>query len=139
MSKVKTILFIIIVVLISIFAVQNYADVPLRFMIYQINISQAIIIVASTSIGVIIGLLSSLRTGFKSSKIIRDLNTEQSDTRKKYDELKNENAVLQSKVDELTNENVNLQMKLDEIHTNMSNVQQVKSEEAIDISKDVQF
>lgn len=103
MSKFKIILTLIVVVLISIFAVQNYNNVSVKFLVYQLTISQALIIILSVSIGIVIGLLTSISSSFKSSKIIKNLNSEQSDIRKKYEQLEKDNYLLQSKIDELNN------------------------------------
>lgn len=101
MSRVKTIVTLIAIVLVSIFAVQNYEEVIIKFLVYNISVSQALIIVLSAAIGVVIGLIVGLNSSFKANKNAKELSKSHTETQKKSTQLEEENKKLLVQIGEL--------------------------------------
>jgi len=59
--KMKWILVTAILVLLAVFALQNYQAVQIKFLVWSFDSSSAIIIFVSLALGVLIGLLMSIR------------------------------------------------------------------------------
>ncbi len=112
MSRVKTILALIGVILVAVFAVQNYQAAVIRFLVYEVSVSLALIIVLTTAIGVIIGLIVGLNSSFKASKNARELNKQQTTLQKSMEQTDLENKKLLGQIDNLNAQLAALQQQL---------------------------
>lgn len=101
MARVKTILALIATVFIVIFAIQNHAEVVIKFLVWQLTLSQALVIVLTTAIGVIIGLIVGLNSSFKASKNARELNKSQVELHKTMEAKDLENKKLMGQAENL--------------------------------------
>lgn len=104
MSRIKTIFTLIIIVLLSIFAVQNYATASIKFLMYSVDVSLAIVIVLSAAIGVIIGLVVGLNRSIKDSISMKNLTKEQDKIQEFSTKLNDENMELREKIESLESE-----------------------------------
>ncbi|WP_028828368.1 LapA family protein [Proteocatella sphenisci] len=101
MAQFKIITILVGLVLVTVFAVQNSANVIIKFLIYNFTVSQALIIILSVAVGVVIGLMVGLSRNLKTSKNIKKLNKENTDVQTKISNLENENQNLINKNNEL--------------------------------------
>lgn len=104
MSRFKTIIALIFAVGVALFAVQNYEEVIIKFLFYNIKVSQALVIVLSTAFGVIIGLIAGLNSSFRASKSVKQMNKETAEAQQKITALENENKQLKDEVKTLTSQ-----------------------------------
>lgn len=104
MSRFKTIIALIFAVGVALFAVQNYEEVIIKFLFYNIKVSQALVIVLSTAFGVIIGLMAGLNSSFRASKSVKQMNKETAEAQQKITALENENKQLKDEVKTLTSQ-----------------------------------
>ncbi len=98
MSRFKTIIALIFAVGVALFAVQNYEAVIIKFLFYNIKVSQALVIVLSTAFGVIIGLMAGLNSSFRASKSVKQMSKETSEAQQRITALENENKQLKDEV-----------------------------------------
>ncbi|MDO5062655.1 MAG: lipopolysaccharide assembly protein LapA domain-containing protein [Peptostreptococcaceae bacterium] len=101
MSRIKTIFALIAVVLVAVFAVQNHAPVPINFLMYQVAVSHALVIVVSVAIGVIIGLIVGLNSSVKDSRVAKELNKKQTELQKSLSDAEAENQQLVGQIESL--------------------------------------
>ena len=59
--KFKTILAVLIVIVIVIFSIQNVAVTDVKFLIWKLSMSRVLIIIGSFIIGILVGVLMSMR------------------------------------------------------------------------------
>ena len=104
MSRFKTIIALIFAVCVALFAVQNYEEVIIKFLFYNIKVSQALIIVLSTAFGVIIGLMAGLNSSFRASKSVKQMNKESAEAQQKIKTLENENKQLKDELEKLASQ-----------------------------------
>ncbi len=104
MSRFKTIIALIFAVGVALFAVQNYEEVIIKFLFYNIKVSQALVIVLSTAFGVIIGLMAGLNSSFRASKSVKQMSKETSEAQQKITALENENKQLKDEIKALTSQ-----------------------------------
>ena len=88
MAQFKIITILIGLVLVTVFAVQNSANVIIKFLIYHFTVSQALIIILSVAVGVVIGLMVGLTRNFKTSKNIKKLRGKIQMSRQKFPALR---------------------------------------------------
>jgi putative membrane protein len=115
MAQFKIITILIGLVLVTVFAVQNSANVIIKFLIYHFTVSQALIIILSVAVGVVIGLMVGLTRNFKTSKNIKKLSRENTD--------------VQTKISSLETENENLLLKNNELKQKIESLSSVKTDE----------
>ena len=115
MAQFKIITILIGLVLVTVFAVQNSANVIIKFLIYHFTVSQALIIILSVAVGVVIGLMVGLTRNFKTSKNIKKLSRENTD--------------VQTKISSLETENENLLLKNNELQQKIESLSSVKTDE----------
>ena len=115
MAQFKIITILIGLVLVTVFAVQNSANVIIKFLIYHFTVSQALIIILSVAVGVVIGLMVGLTRNFKTSKNIKKLSRENTD--------------VQTKISSLETENENLLLKNNELQQKIEPLSSVKTDE----------
>ena len=115
MAQFKIITILIGLVLVTVFAVQNSANVIIKFLIYHFTLSQALIIILSVAVGVVIGLMVGLTRNFKTSKNIKKLSRENTD--------------VQTKISSLETENENLLLKNNELQQKIESLSSVKTDE----------
>ncbi len=101
MSRFKTIIALIFAVCVALFAVQNYEEVIIKFLFYNLKVSQALIIVLSTALGVIIGLITGLNSSLKASKNSKQLNKDHSSAQQRISSLESENLKLKDELSTL--------------------------------------
>ncbi|MDO5096732.1 MAG: lipopolysaccharide assembly protein LapA domain-containing protein [Peptostreptococcaceae bacterium] len=104
MSRVKTVLALIAVVLVAIFAVQNSDPVVIRFIVWETTVSHALIIVGGVAIGVLIGLLVGLNSSFQASRVAKEMNKNQNELTKNMNDMDAENKRLAAEVEVLRKE-----------------------------------
>lgn len=61
--RFKTILLLIFTTLIVVFSIQNVAITPVKFLLWEMAVSRVVVIIGSFSIGVVVGILVSLKLG----------------------------------------------------------------------------
>lgn len=115
MAQFKIITILIGLVIVTVFAVQNSANVIIKFLIYNFTVSQALIIILSVAVGVVIGLMVGLTRNFKTSKNIKKLSRENTD--------------VQSKISSLETENENLLLKNNELQRKIESLSSAKTDE----------
>lgn len=120
MSRIKTIIALIFAICVAVFAVQNYDNVLIKFLFYQFKVSQALIIVLSTALGVIIGLIAGLNSSFKASKLTKQLNRDYKLAQEKISSLETEKKALESKLEELNNTATDLLVPEDSFSQSMN-------------------
>lgn len=101
MSRFKTIIALIFAVVVALFAVQNYEEVVIKFLFYNLKISQALIIVLTTALGVVIGLVAGLNSAFKATKSQKQLSKNHAEAQQKLSALEEENAKLKAEIERL--------------------------------------
>lgn len=109
MKNVKVVSLLIAVILVSIFAVQNSMSVVIRFLIWKLEISQALVIVLTVVMGILIGLGISFLKNWKYSKDIKQANNERQTAQVSVMSLEKENAELKLSVSELNQKLEDLQ------------------------------
>lgn len=104
MSRVKTVLALIAVVLVAVFAVQNSDPVVIHFIVWEFTVSHALIIVVSVVVGVLIGLLVGLNSSFQASRVAKEMNKSQIELTKNLNDMEAENKRLIAEVEVLHKE-----------------------------------
>ncbi len=129
MAQFKIITILAGIVLVTLFAVQNSANVIIEFLTYDFRVSQALIIILSVAVGVMIGLMVGLTRTLKASKNIKRLNKDNTGVQSRIASLEAENQELTTKNQEflintqvLLSENRELSSKLSQF-TEESNTQ----------------
>lgn len=93
--EVRFIISLIFSALVAAFAIQNADSVNIRFLFYEFNISQAIVILGSAILGAIIvvflGLIKQIRQGMKIKQLTKEVT-----------KLTEEKNMLQMKLEEAT-------------------------------------
>lgn len=59
--KFKTIIAIVFAILVVVFSLQNSAITPVEFLFWELNMSRVLVILGSFAIGVVVGILVSLK------------------------------------------------------------------------------
>lgn len=59
-------------ILVAIFAVQNSAATSIRFLMYELNLSKALVIIVAVAIGCLIGLMMSVIKTMKKNREVKD-------------------------------------------------------------------
>ncbi len=72
MSKTNSIISILLLILLLIFAIQNVASTQLKFLFWDFNASLALVIFITLIIGILSGIVLSLSTLRKRKKIIKE-------------------------------------------------------------------
>ncbi len=121
MSRVKTIIALVAIVLVVIFALQNSADTALKFMLWQLKISQALLIVCIAAIGVIIGLVVGLNSSLKASKNAKELNKSQAELQRMIEAKDLENKKLMGQADNLNAQIENLNNQVQQLQSQLQN------------------
>ena len=101
MKNIKTVFLLVAIILVSVFAVQNSMSVVIRFLIWKLHISQALIIVLTVVMGVLIGIGLSLIKNWKYSRDIKQANNEKQNAQVSVMSLEKENAELRLSINEL--------------------------------------
>lgn len=101
MSRVKTIIALIFAVCVALFAVQNYEQVVIRFLFYNFRISQALVIVLSTALGVVIGLVAGLNSAMRANKSKKELTKTHSQAQQQIVSKQEENEKLKAEIEAL--------------------------------------
>ena len=101
MKNMKTISLLLAIIFVSAFAVQNSMSVVIRFLIWKLQISQALIIVLTVVMGVLIGIGLSLIKNWKYSRDIKQANNEKQNAQVSVMSLEKENAELKLNINEL--------------------------------------
>jgi len=133
MAQFKIITILGVVVLVTLFAVQNSANVVIKFLTYNFTVSQALIIILSVAVGVIIGLLVGLTRTFKASKNIKKLSKDNTDVQSRILNLENENQDLAIKNQDLLQENHDLLNQNQELSLKLQQIPAI-SDDKNDIS-----
>jgi len=93
--EVRFIISLLFSALVAAFAIQNADSVSIRFLLYEFNISQAIVILGSAILGAIIvvflGLIKQIRQGMKIKQLTKEIT-----------KLTEEKNMLQMKLEETT-------------------------------------
>lgn len=113
MSRIKTIFALIAVVLVAVFAVQNHAPVDIRFLMYSVSVSHALVIVISVAVGVIVGLIVGLNSSFQAARNAKALNKNQVELQQNVSSVESENQRLLGKIDELNAQIATLEARLE--------------------------
>ena len=66
--KIKTIIAIVIAVIITIFSLQNSEITEVRFFFWKLTMSKVLIVLGSFAIGVLVGILVSMKKKISSIK-----------------------------------------------------------------------
>lgn len=90
--QLKFIFILILSVIVALFAIQNSAAVPVNFMMYHLEISQALIILISAIIGAIIAFSLGLMKQFSVSKSLKGKDKKIRELETSIANLKIENA-----------------------------------------------
>lgn len=89
----KFILFVIVLILIAIFAVQNSTVVSISFFNYQFQSSLVVLVLISYALGIICGIVYMLPSFFKKnlqiSGLMKEINKKQSENKNNSDINKN--------------------------------------------------
>lgn len=101
MKNMKTISLLLAIIFVSAFAVQNSMSVVIRFLLWKLEISQALVIVLTAVMGVLIGLGLSLIKNWKYSRDIKHANSEKQNAQVSVMSLEKENAELKLNINEL--------------------------------------
>lgn len=125
MAQFKIITILAGIVLVTLFAVQNSANVIIEFLTYDFRVSQALIIILSVAVGVIIGLMVGLTRTLKASKNIKRLNKDNTGVQSRIASLEAENQELTTKNQEFL---INTQVLLSENRELSSKLSQFKEE-----------
>ncbi len=119
MKNFKIVILLCAIILVAIFAVQNSAAVTIRFLTWHLNISQALIIIFSAALGVLIGLALSLIKSFHHNRDMKAANLQKADAQAKIEALERENLDLNTRVklmrSELEKRNVETERMSEEI------------------------
>ncbi len=119
----KFVISLIFAVLVAIFAIQNAPAVQVSFFIWQISISQAIVILISAVIGALIVFLLGLIKQVKQNLKVKQLN-------KEIEALKSEKEDIQAELDEMIA--LNNQEIIEEFDAEIPNIEE-------EISEDIDF
>ncbi|WP_417202604.1 lipopolysaccharide assembly protein LapA domain-containing protein [Acetoanaerobium sticklandii] len=95
--QAKFIFSLILAVLVAIFAIQNSAAVPVNFIVYHLEISQALIILISAIIGAIIAFSLGLMKQFNMNKAIKEKDKQIRNLEMSVAKLEIENGELHTK------------------------------------------
>lgn len=95
--QAKFIFSLILAVLVAIFAIQNSAAVPVNFIVYHLEISQALIILISAIIGAIIAFSLGLMKQFNLNKTIKEKDKQIRNLEMSVAKLEIENGELHTK------------------------------------------
>jgi len=68
--RFKTVIIIVLVLLVSIVAIQNSRSVDLEFLIWKLRVSRIVLILISFSLGILVGLLLTWKKSRKSNSAI---------------------------------------------------------------------
>ncbi|MDO4711897.1 MAG: lipopolysaccharide assembly protein LapA domain-containing protein [Peptostreptococcaceae bacterium] len=120
MSRLKTVLALIVVVLVVIFAVQNHAPVQIDFLMYHVSVSHALVIVLSAAIGVIVGLIVGLNSSFRESRTAKELNKKQNELQQNVSDAETENQRLTGQVDSLNQQIVSLNAQIESLQAQLA-------------------
>ena len=101
MKNMKTISLLLAIIFVSAFAVQNSMSVVIRFLLWKLEISQALVIVLTAVMGVLIGLGLSVVKSWKYSRDIKQANNEKQSAQVSVMSLEKENAELKLNNNEL--------------------------------------
>lgn len=101
MKNFKIVSLLVAIILVSIFAVQNSMSVVIKFLIWRLELSQALIIVLTVVMGVLIGIGLSLIKNWKYSRDIKHANSEKQNAQVSVMSLEKENAELKLNINEL--------------------------------------
>lgn len=111
MKNVKLILLMVAIIMVAVFAVQNSAAISIRFFTLAFHVSQALIIIISTIVGVLIGLAISVLKNFRQSRDIKQakqetntMNVQLANAEKENSDLKLEMRHLQDEIEVLKQE-----------------------------------
>lgn len=119
MKNAKVILLMLAIISVSVFAVQNSETVTLHFLAYRMGVSQALIIILSAAMGVLIGLGLSILKSFRDSRDIKLAKNEAGSMQIKLVSAEKENANLSLKVKNLEDKITQLEKALEEKENKM--------------------
>lgn len=114
MKNFKIVLLMIAIIAISVFAVQNSDMVTLHFLMYNMAVSQALIIILSAAMGVLIGLGLSILKSFRDSKNIKLAKDEAGSAQLQLMSVEKENSNLKLNVKSLEDKIRDLERRLSE-------------------------
>lgn len=114
MKNAKVILLMLAIISVSVFAVQNSEMVTLHFLTYKMGVSQALIIILSAAMGVLIGLGLSILKSFRDSRDIKLAKNEAGNMQIKLASAEKENANLLLQVKNLEDKITQLEKGLEE-------------------------
>lgn len=114
MKNAKVILLMLAIISVSVFAVQNSETVTLHFLTYKMGVSQALIIILSAAMGVLIGLGLSILKSFRDSRDIKLAKNEAGNMQIKLVSAEKENANLHLQVKNLEDKITQLEKGLEE-------------------------
>lgn len=112
MKNVKLVLLMIAIIMVAVFAVQNSAAISIRFFTLVFQISQALIIIISTIMGVLIGLAISVLKNFRQSRDIKQAKQETNTVNVQLANAEKENSDLKLEMRQLQDEIEGLKQKL---------------------------
>ena len=115
-------------IVVAVFAVQNSAQTVIRFLTYELNISQALMIIIVAVIGCVIGLMISMVKTYKQGKIVKN-------TVKDYNQAQDKMKALEEKIFELETLNETLNVDLEAARV-FSKTQMEAAEKARELAKD---
>lgn len=95
--QAKFIFSLILAILVAIFAIQNSSAVPVNFIVYHLEISQALIILISAIIGAIIAFSLGLMKQFNMNKTIKEKDKQIRNLEMSVAKLEIENGELHTK------------------------------------------
>ena len=101
MKNMKTISLLLAIIFVSAFAVQNSMSVVIRFLLWKLEISQALVIVLTAVMGVLIGLGLSVVKSWRYRRDIKQANNEKQSAQVSVMSLEKENAELKLNINEL--------------------------------------
>lgn len=133
-ANIKIVLMLLVVVIIAVFAVQNSKVVTIRFFVWSVYISQALIIVLSAVFGIIAGLLLSISRSIEAGRNLKQ-------AKKQVDDAGQDSILLKTQIEDLEKENSNLKeqlilLKPDNNFTENAETLSVNTENAEDLNID---
>ncbi len=129
--QAKFIVSLILAIIVAIFAIQNSSAVPVNFIVYRLEISQALIILISAVIGAIVAFSLALVKQFGMNKIIKEKEKKIRELESSVAKLETENHELQSQksaVEDINSGN------LDNFNSNNSEIPNEKPDDSLDNS-----
>lgn len=94
--NIRFIGILVSLLVVGIFAVQNSARTSIHFLLYELNVSKAIVIIAAVVIGCIIGLMVSVLKTIQKNKEVKSATKDYNNTLMKLRELEEDNRRLEA-------------------------------------------